>query len=200
VSDLFLREVGNVSGHRRCDDQAARSSLLEVRAHGLRTVVHAVQIRTNDLMPVLNAGVENTVVSGPSSVRNQNIHLAEVLDDVVDQLLHVLEVADVALVGLALDAVLLGDVLGVLLAARGTGGVCDGYVGAHFCTSSSSLGADAGCTGGTSHNDNFAFEAEKFMETVVGKWTAAGERGGEAENRWARGRRGRRTWWIWERG
>ena len=100
MTDLFLREVGNVTRHGGCDDQAASSSLLEVSTDGLGTVEDAVQVSADDLVPLLDARVENTGIGCPSSIGNHHINLAEVLDDIFDELLHILVVTDIALVGL----------------------------------------------------------------------------------------------------
>ena len=168
-----------MSRHGSRDDQAAASLLFKLSAHGLRTVQNTGQVSADDLIPFLDARVKHASVGCPSSIGDHNVDLAEVLDDVLDELLNVFVVADIALVGLALDAVALSDVLGVLLAALGTRGVGDGDVGTHFCTSSSGFCADAGCAGGTGDDDNFAFEAEEVFETcvmlVVGSSTSSGK-------------------------
>ena len=93
--------------HRSRDNQASRSLLLEVRTNSLSTVEDTSQISINNLLPVINTGLENTSISCPSSVGNHDINLAEVADHVVDQLLDIGEVTDIALVGLALDTVVL---------------------------------------------------------------------------------------------
>jgi hypothetical protein len=66
---------------------------------------------------LLDSGIEDTVIGSLSSVGDHDIDLAEVGHDVLDELLARGVVADLALVGLDLDAVLLGDLLGILLSS-----------------------------------------------------------------------------------
>lgn len=166
-TDLFLREVRNVAGHGCRDNQAAASLLLENGTDGLCTMVDASQVSIDDLVPVLHACLQDTSIGCPPGVGDQNVNLAEVLDDVVDQFLHVLEVADIALVSFGLHAVFLLDVFGVLLAALWTGRKGNSYVRTHLRASSSGLGANAGGPGGTGHDDNLALEAQEVMEAIL---------------------------------
>jgi hypothetical protein len=66
---------------------------------------------------LLDGGIEDTVIGSLSSVGDHDIDFAEVGHDVLDELLARGVVADLALVGLDLDAVLLGDLLGILLSS-----------------------------------------------------------------------------------
>ena len=156
-----------MTGHGSRNDQATSPSLLEVRSHSLSAVVYTSQIRLNDLLPLINAGLQNTSIRCLASIGNQNINLSEVFDDLVDQLLNVLEVTDIALVWLALDTVLLRDVFGVSLTTLGSRGVGDGNIGAELGTASSCFSADAGLAGGTGDDHDAALEGEEVMEAAV---------------------------------
>jgi hypothetical protein len=166
VGCLLLWEVGDVTGHGGGDDQAARLAFLEVVAHGLSAVEGAVQVGLDDFVPRLDRGVEDAAVGRASGVGNEDIDLAKVLDDILDQLLDALVLADVALVGLGLDAVLLLELLGVLVAAVGTRRVRDGHVGAHLSTSARGLSTDARGSGGAGDDDHLALQAEHVLETA----------------------------------
>lgn len=141
VGGLFLREVGDVAGHGGGDDEAASSALLEVSADGLGAMESTVQIGLDDFGPVIDSAIEDTSTGGAAGVSDEGVDLAEFLNGVVDELLHAFPVADVALVGLDLDAVGLRELLGVLLAALWARGVGDGQVSAHFGTAAGSLNA-----------------------------------------------------------
>jgi hypothetical protein len=167
VAYLFLGVVGDVTGHRSGDDKTALALLLEDGANGLCTVVHTSQVSVDDLVPVLNAGLENTSVGSLSGIGDHDIDLAKVLDNIVDELLYGSEFGDTALVGLALDTELLRDFFGVLLTTGRTRCVGDGNVGAHLSTSSSSFSANASGTGGTSDDDDLALQAEEVLETSL---------------------------------
>lgn len=99
--------------------------------------------------------------------RNDLAYLAEVLNDIRNELLSRLVIRDVELVGLGLDAVALPQLLGVFFTALGTRGIGDGDVGTEFSASSGGFYAHALWTRGTSHHDDFAFEAEE-VEQMVG--------------------------------
>ena len=113
VRGLFLRIVGDVAGHAGGNDKAAGAAFLEVSADGFGTVEGAVEVGLDDLVPVLDGAIQNTAVGGPAGIGNKGIDLAKVGDHVLDQLLHALPVAHIALVGPASDAVRLGQILGV---------------------------------------------------------------------------------------
>jgi hypothetical protein len=153
-----------VTRHGGSDDQRAGLSLLEVVTNSLSAVEDTSQIGVNDLLPVLNAGVKDTSVGSTASVGDHDIDLAKVLDDVVNQLLHIGVVVDVALVGDALDAIFLRDLLCVLLAAGRTGGVGDGDVGTKLGAATSGLSANASGAGSTGDNDDLALQAEEVMK------------------------------------
>lgn len=166
VRRLLLREVGDEATHARGDDEGAGLALAEVEADGAGAVEGAVQVRIDDLVPGLDGGVQDAGVGGPAGVGDEDVDAAEILDDVVDQLLDVAVIAHVALVGFGFDAVLLLQFFGVLDAAFGSRGVGDGDVSAHFGAASCGFGADAGGAGGAGDDDDFAFEAEEFLEGV----------------------------------
>jgi hypothetical protein len=174
VARLLLREVGNMTRHGARDDEAARLTLLEVMAHGLRAVEGARQIRRDDFVPVLDGPIEDTAVGGAARVGDEGVDLAEVLDDLLDEGVDVLPAADVELVGLALDAVFLGQLFCVLLAALGAGGVGDGDVGAELCGSAGSFNAHAPGAGGTGDDDDLSLEGEEVLELgLFGDWDHA---------------------------
>lgn len=106
VRCLLLREVGDEAAHARRDDEGAGLSLAEVEADGAGAVEGAVQVGVDDLVPGLDGGVQDAGVGGPAGVGDEDVDAAEILDDVVDQLLDVAVVTDVALVGFGFDAVL----------------------------------------------------------------------------------------------
>lgn len=166
-TDLLLGEVGNVTRHGGSDDERAGLSLLEVVANSLCTVEDTSQISVNDLLPVLDAGVKDTGVGSAASVGDHNIDLAEVLDNVLNQLLHIGIVVDVALVWDALDTVFLRDLLCVLFTTLGTAGIGDGNIGTKFGAATSGLSANASGTRGTSDNDNLALQAEELMKAMA---------------------------------
>ena len=137
-----------------------------MEADGAGAVESAGQIGVDDLVPGLDARIEDAGVGGPARVGDEDVDAAEVLDDVVDQLLDVLVVAHVALVGFGFGAVLVLQLFGVLDAAFGSRGIGDGDVGAHFGTATGGFGADAGGARGTGDDDDFALEAEELLEGV----------------------------------
>lgn len=117
VGGLLLREVGNVTGHGGGDDKRSRLAFAEVETDSSGAVEGSSEIGLDDLVPLLDGGIEDTVIGSLSSVGDHDIDLAEVGHDVLDELLARGVVADLALVGLDLDAVLLGDLLGILLSS-----------------------------------------------------------------------------------
>ena len=153
-----------MAGHGGSDDEAAGLSLAEVQTNSSRTVVDTSQIGLDDLIPLLNGGIEDTAIGCAAGVGNEDIDLAKVLDDVGDQLLNLLVAADIAFICLGLDAVLLRELFGVLLTSLGTGGICDGNIGTHLSTASSGFGTDTRRAGGTGDNDDLALQAEEVME------------------------------------
>jgi hypothetical protein len=130
VGGLLLGEVGDVTGHGGGDDEVSGLALAEVETDGTRAVEGTSEIGLDDLVPLLNAGLEDTVVGSLAGVGDEDIDLAEVGYDVLDELLARGVVADLALVCLDLDAVLLAHLLCVLLGtlgARVVGNGLDGY-------------------------------------------------------------------------
>jgi len=117
VGSLLLGEVGNVARHGGSDDEGAGLALAEVKTNGTRAVEGSSEIGLDDLVPLLDSSIEDTVVGGLAGVGNEDIDLAEVGYDVLDELLARRVVADLALVGLDLDAVLLAHLLGILLSS-----------------------------------------------------------------------------------
>ena len=166
VGGLLLGEVGDVAGHGGGDDEATGTALLEVRTDGLGAVEGTGQVGLDDLLPVLDGAVEDTAGGGAAGVGDEGVDLAKLLDHVVDEVLDALPATDVALVGLDLDTVLLGQLLGVLLTSLGAGGVGDGQVGAHLGTAAGGLDTHAAGTGGTGDDDDLALEAEEVLERV----------------------------------
>lgn len=163
-SYLFLREVGNVAGHGCGDDEAAGLPLSEMQTDGSGTVVNTSQIGLNDLIPLLDRSIEDAAVGSTTSVGNEDIDLAEVPDDISHQLLDFFVAADVGLVRLGLDAVLLGELFGILLAALGPGGVGDGDICTKFRAATSGLCADTSGARSTGDDDNLPFEREELVE------------------------------------
>lgn len=106
--------------------------------------------------------------NGHNILGNESINLAKVLQDLLDQVLALLVLADVALVGLGLGAILLGELLDVLLGALLAGCVCDGHVGAHLGASSCGLNAHALGAGGTGDDDHLLLEGEEVLEAGGG--------------------------------
>lgn len=142
-SYLFLREVGNVAGHGGGDDEASSLSLSEVQTSSSGAVVDTGQIGLDDLLPLLDGSIEDTGIGGTAGVGDEDIDLAKILDDIGNQLLDILVVADVALVCLGLDTVFVLQLLCVLLSTLGSGSVGDGDVGAELGTATCSFSADA---------------------------------------------------------
>lgn len=157
--------------HGSSDDEAAGLPLSEVQADGSRTVVYTGQISLDHLVPLLDRSIENAAVGGPAGIGDEDVDLAKILDHIGDQLLDFRVVADVGLVRLGLDAVLLGELFGVLLAALGPRRVCDGNVGTELCAATGRFCADAGWAGCTGDNDDLALEGEELFERVAfGSW------------------------------
>ena len=181
-SYLFLGEVGDVAGHGSGDDEAARALFLEHFTDSLCAVEDTSQVSVDDVLPGLDGALENTRISSRSSVGDEAVDTAELSNDIIDELLDAVEVVDLALVGLALDAVLLGYCLCVLLATFGTAGIGEGNVGTHFCASSHGFDAHAFGTGGTGDDDNLSFKAEHVEETS-GCQYLLGSFGGDQEVR-----------------
>ena len=171
VGGLLLGEVGDVTGHGGSDDERSSLALTEVKTDSTCAVEGTSQVGLDDLVPLLNRGIENTVVGGLAGVGDEDIDLAEVLDDVLNKLLALGVYADLALVGLDLDTVLLAQLLCVLLGALSARVVCDGEVSAELSAATSSLDTDTGRAGGTCDNDDLALKAEKVLELVgLGNW------------------------------
>jgi hypothetical protein len=107
-----------------------------------------------------------TGIGSSAGVGNEAVNLAEVLDDVVDELGNVVIVANVELVGLRLDAVGGGQILGVLLTSLGARRVGDGNVGAHLGATARGLNAHTSGPGGAGDDHDLALEAEEVLEGV----------------------------------
>lgn len=166
VRRLLLREIGNVPTHARGDDEGALVVLAEMQADGAGAVEGPVQVGVDDLVPRLDARIQDARVGRAARVGDEDVDLAEVVDHVFDELLDFGVVADVAFVGLGFDAVLLLQFFRVLDAAFGAGGVGDCDVGAHFGAAAGGFGADACGAGGAGYDDDFALEAEELLEGV----------------------------------
>ena len=100
------------------------------------------------------------------SLGNKTVNLAKVLDDLSDNTLHVGKVANVELVGLCLDAILLCELLDVLLGSLLPGGICDGDISTLLGTSSRGLNAHAARAGRASDDNNLALEAKEIGERL----------------------------------
>jgi hypothetical protein len=167
VGGLLLGEVGNVAGHGGGDDEGAGSALLEVVADGLGAVEGAVQVDLDDVVPGLDGAVEDAGVGGGTGVGDEGVDLAEVGNDVLDELLAGLVAVDLALVGLGLDAVSLLEVLDVVLSALGAGSVGDGDGGAHLGAAASGLDTHALRTGSAGDDDDLALHGELVQEGLM---------------------------------
>lgn len=97
---------------------------------------------------------------------DEGINLAKVADHLGDKALDVVVVGDIALVGLDLDAVSLGQLLDVLLGTLLAGRVGDGNIGAHLSAAAGCLNAHAPGTGSAGDDDDLALEAEEVSELV----------------------------------
>lgn len=167
VGGLLLGEVGDVAGHGSSDDERASATLLEVVADGLGAVEGTVQVDLDDVVPGLDGAVKDARVGGGTSVGNEGIDLAEVGNDVLDELLAGLVAVNLALVGLGLDAVGLLEVGDVLLGTLGTGSVGDGDGGAHLSAAASGLDTHALGAGSAGDDDNLALQGELVQKGLV---------------------------------
>ena len=168
VGGLLLGVVGDVTGHGSSDDEGAGAALLEVGADGLGAVRGPVEVDVDDVVPVLLGAVEDAGVGGSARVRDEGVDLTEVLNHFGHQLLAALVVADVALVGLGLDAVGLGQLLHVLVRALLPRRVRDGHVGAELGRAPRRLDPHASGPGGARHDHHLALEAEEVEEAIGG--------------------------------
>lgn len=84
----------------------------------------------------------------------------------MNQLVDAVVVADVELVGLDLDAILLAQLLCVLLSALGTRGVCDGEVGAHLGASARGFDSHSPGAGSACDDDDLTLEGEHLQERI----------------------------------
>lgn len=164
VRGLLLGEVGDVARHGGSEDERARLALAEVQTNGTGAVEAAGQVGLDDLVPLLDSGIKDTVVGSLSSVGDEDIDLAKVLDNILDELLDVGVVVDLALVCLDLDAVLLTELLCVLLGTRRARVVCDGEVGTKLSATTGGFDSDTGGTRGTGDDDDLALEGEEVLE------------------------------------
>lgn len=158
-----------MAGHGRGDDEAAGIALLEVRADGLRAVEGTCQVGLDDLLPVLDGAVQDAAAGGAAGVGDEGVDLAKVGDHALHESLDAVPVTDIALVGLGLDAVGLGELIDVLFGTLGTRGVGDGDVGTELGASPGSLNAHSAGSGGTGDDDDLALHAEQVMEGVGGR-------------------------------
>lgn len=106
--------------------------------------------------------------TGHNILGDKGINLAKVLQDLLHQVLALLVLAHVALVGLDLGAVLLGELFDVLLGALLARGVCDGHVGAHLGTAPCSLDAHSLGARGAGDDDHLPLEGEEVLEAGGG--------------------------------
>jgi hypothetical protein len=163
----LIGEHTNVPTHGGGYDERASLALLEVVTNSAGAVENTSQISVDDLLPVVHRGVENASIRRAAGIRDENLDLAEVGDDLLDQIFNAGVVGDVALVRLRLDAVLVLELLGVLLAAGGAGRVGDGNVGAKLGAAPGGLGANAGWSGGSGDDDNLSLQASTALACVA---------------------------------
>ena len=95
---------------------------------------------------------------------DEGVNLAKVGNNLLNETLNVLVLGDVALVGLDLDTVVLGELLNVLLGTLFARRVGDGNVSSHLCQTTGGLNAHSAGAGGTSDDDDLALEAEQVLE------------------------------------
>jgi len=113
------------------------------------------------------------------------INLSKLADDVLDKLLAALVGSDVEVEGLALDAVLLRDLLCVLLTTLLTSSVGDGDSGAHLGAAAGSLDTHTLGTGSAGDDDDFALEAEEVLQVLgIGDGDRHGGGGGGGGKSW----------------
>lgn len=96
---------------------------------GLGAVEGSIEIGLDHLHPLLDAGVKDAGVGGTASIGDEGVHLAKLLDDVLNDLLDGGIGVNVALVCFALDIVFLRKFLGILLTSLRAGGICDSQAG-----------------------------------------------------------------------
>lgn len=166
VRCLFLREVGDVAGHGGGDDEGAGTALLEVVTHSLSAVESTVQVGLDNLLPVTDGAIQDTAVGSTTSVGDEGVDLAEVLNDGLDETLDALPVTNIALVGLNCDTILLGQLLGVPLTTLGAGGVGDSEVGTHLGAATGSFDTHTTGTGSTGDDDDLALEAKEVLKAI----------------------------------
>lgn len=69
------------------------------------TVCGTVEIGGNNLVPLLFGAVQNTAVGWATCVGDEDVNLAKLLDDVLDELDDIIVVPNVALERLGLDSI-----------------------------------------------------------------------------------------------
>lgn len=130
-------------------------------ADRLGAIEDAAEIGINDLSPVLDRAVQDTLVGSFPSIGDEAIDLAKVGDDVLDELETVVVGRDIELVCLGLDAVLLLELLDIFLSSISARRVCDCDIAAHFGYSARGLNAHAAGSRGACHGDHFALHGQK---------------------------------------
>lgn len=128
VQALLVVDVG---AHRRGHDNRAllEAGLDPVLRNRLRGVEHTEDVHVEHLVEVLGGELRSGLHNRNTGVGSEGGDLAELGFSLLNGLLNLLSIADVALVCLDLNAELLGDLLGVLLRIR-VRAVKDGNVGA----------------------------------------------------------------------
>lgn len=170
VRGLLLREVGDVTGHGSRDDEGAVTLLLEDGADRLGAVRRAVEVRVDDLVPLLDGAVEHTVVGRGAGVGDEAVDAAtEVVEYVLYELLDRGKVTDVALVCFGLNAVLLDQLLDVLLSTLLAGSVGDGHVGAELGYTAGGFDAHASGARRSGDDDDLALEAQEVEQFAGGR-------------------------------
>jgi hypothetical protein len=108
----------------------------------------------------------HTRIRSPSSISDEGIDLSELLDNILHKLVDAITVANVELVCLNLDSILLAQFLRVLLSALRTRCVGDSEIGSHLSTAPGSFNTHTSRPRGARDDDDLAFEAEELQEGV----------------------------------
>ena len=109
--------VVNGGAHRRRHDDRALlvASLNPVLRNRLGSVEDTKNVHVEHLMEVIRSELRSGLRNRDTSVRNKGGDFAELLSSLLNDLLNLVGIADIALVRLNLDAELLSDLLSVLL-------------------------------------------------------------------------------------
>ena len=114
VQALLVVDVG-AHGRRHDDRALLKASLDPVLRNSLRGVEHTKDVHVEHLVEVIRSELRSGLHNRDTSVRRKGGDLAKLGLSLLDSLLHLVGIADIALVRLNLDAELLSDLLSVLL-------------------------------------------------------------------------------------